>query len=180
MPATVASSQPSITPLQSSLSAHQATTASSQSFIAPSQSLTSTQTTTQPIVIPDTSQQTKKIKPNSLIKYKLSSTSDWETAKIINRAGKATGKYSNCWNISDEYGEQKSIDLSEVEQWKVTKESEVTSRTEEDLLKSLLNLSLNEINDDETQIHDTLIATKITTNRSKIKRIRTMEKRGSI
>ena len=151
MPATVPSSQPSITPLQSSLSAHQATTASSQSFVAPSQSLTSTQTTTttQPIVIPDTSQQTKKIKPNSLIKYELGSTSDWGTAKIINRTGKATGKYSNCWNISDEYGEQKSIDLSKVEQWKVTKESEVTSRTEEDLLKSLSNLSLNEINDDE-------------------------------
>ena len=141
MPPTVASSQPSITPLQSSLSAHQATTASSQSFIAPSRSLTSTQTstTTQPIVIPDTSQQTKKIKPNSLIKYKLSSTSDWETAKIINREGKATGKYSNCWNISDEYGEQKSIDLSKVEQWKVTKESEVKSRNEEDLLKSQKN-----------------------------------------
>ena len=141
MPATVASSQPSITPLQSSLSAHQATTASSQSFIAPSQSLTSTQTstTTQPIVIPDTSQQTKKIKPNSLIKCKLSSTSDWETAKVINRASKATGKYSNCWNISDEYGDQKSIDLSKVEQWKVTKESEVTSRNDEDLLKSLSN-----------------------------------------
>ena len=161
MPATVASSQPSITPLQSSLSAHQATTASSQSSIAPSQSLTSTQTsttTTQPIIIPDTSQQTKKIKPNSLIKYKLSSSSDWETAKILNHAGKATGKYSNCSNISDEYGEQKSIDLSKVKQWKVTKESEVTSRNEDDLLKRLSNLSLNEINDDETQIHDTLIA----------------------
>ena len=45
--------------------------------------------------------------------------------------------YSNCWNISDEYGEQKSIDLSKVEQWKVTKESEVTSRNEEDLLNPL-------------------------------------------
>ena len=97
MPATVVSSQPTITTLQSSLSAHQVTT-------------------TQPIVIPDTSQQNKKIKPNSFIKYKLSSTSDSETAKILNRAGKATGKYSNCWNISDEYGEQKSIDLSKVEQ----------------------------------------------------------------
>ena len=163
MPATIASSQPTITSLQSSLSAHQVTTASSHSFIAPSQSLTSTKTststTTQPIVIPDTSEQIKKIKPNSFTKYKLSSTSDWETVKIINRAGKATGKYSNCWNISDEYGEQKSTDLSKAEQWKVTKESEVTSRNEEDLLKRLSNLSLNEIKDDETQIHDTLIAT---------------------
>ena len=78
---------------------------------------------------------------------------------IINRAGKATEKYSNCWNISNNDGQWLLIDLSKINQWEITKEPHIKSKNENELSNQLSSLSLNEISDDETQIHETLVTT---------------------
>ena len=87
-------------------------------------------------------QSINKVTQNNLIKYKISNSSNWENAKILSRAGKATGKFSNGWSI-------KNNDDNEIE-----------------LLKHLSNLLLNELTDNETIVHETLIST-ISTNKAK-------------
>ena len=52
-----------------------------------------------------------------------------------------------------------SIDLSKIEQWEITKEPNTKSKNEDELSNCLSSLSVNEINNDETQIHETLITT---------------------
>ena len=44
----------------------------------------------------------------------------WIAAKLINRAGKATGKYSSCWNIQTIHkGEPKILDFDgDVQKWR--------------------------------------------------------------
>ena len=69
------------------------------------------------------------------------------------------GKYSNCWNISNNDGQRLSINLSKIKQWEISKEPDTKSKNQDDLSNRLSSLSLNEIRDDETQIHETLIAT---------------------
>ena len=69
---------------------------------------------------------------------------------------KATGKYSNCWNISSNDGQRLSTDLLKIE-WEITKQLNTKSKNEDELSNHLSSLTLNEINDDETQIHKTLI-----------------------
>ena len=78
---------------------------------------------------------------------------------IINRAGKATEKYSNCWNISNNDGQWLLIDLSKINQWEITKEPHIKSKNVNELSNQLSSLSLSEISDDETQIHETLVTT---------------------
>ena len=58
------------------------------------------------------------IKRGTEIKYRNKNEDEWKTAKVINRAGKATGKYKNCWNIRDhDSGDVKEIDTGVIE-WK--------------------------------------------------------------
>ena len=76
--------------------------------------------------------------------------------QIINHAGKATGKYSNCWNISSNDGQQLLIDLFKT--MEITKELNTKSKNDE-LSNHLSSLSLNEINNYEIQIHETLLTT---------------------
>ena len=85
-----------------------------------------------PNTSPQYSQSIKKLKPHSTIRYKLNNDSNWIEAEIINRAGKATGKYSNCWNISNNDGQRLSIDLSKIKQWEITKEPDTKSKNEDE------------------------------------------------
>ena len=68
-----------------------------------------------------------------------------------------TGKFSNCWNISNNDGQRLSIDLLKKKKREITKEPHTKSKNEDELSNRLSSLSLNEINDDETQIHETLM-----------------------
>ena len=52
------------------------------------------------------------------VKYLPCDSEEWKTAKVVSRAGKATGMYRNWLNIHDDDGEEKSIDWrSGVRQW---------------------------------------------------------------
>ena len=64
--------------------------------------------TLKPNISPQHSQSIKKLKPHSTTRYKLINDSNWINAEIINNAGKATGKYSNCLNISSNDGQRLS------------------------------------------------------------------------
>ena len=106
-------------------------------------------------------QSINKVRPNNLIKYKISNSSDWENAKILSQAGKATGKFSNCWNIKNNNSNEMYIDLSKVQHYEILEETPNNSTTnnEIELLKHLSNLSLNEQTDHETIVHETLVST---------------------
>ena len=53
-----------------------------------------------------------KLKINDKIQYKVNDTDEWVTAKVMSRAGKATGNYKDWYNIQDDgSNEQKSIDM---------------------------------------------------------------------
>ena len=111
-------------------------------------------------IIPET-QQPRQIKPNCHIKYKTHNNSEWGNTKVLCRAGKATRSYSNCWNVKTSNDQQIFIGLSKVEEYQILKETpnELTSNCENNLTRSLSNLSINEENDNETQVHETLILT---------------------
>ena len=52
------------------------------------------------------------LKINDKIQYKVNDTDGWVTAKVMSRAGKATCKYKDWYNIQDDgSNEQKSIDM---------------------------------------------------------------------
>ena len=111
-----------------------------------------------------------KIKPNDYINYRCNNNSKWETVKVLSRAGKATGKYSNCWNTENENGHQKYVDFSKV-QWKQVNPPNTLSTPDEDLTEQLANVALdptmnqNDITTqsvsskdvDEVVLHDTLL-----------------------
>ena len=61
-----------------------------------------------------------KLKVNDIIQYKLNNTDDWIKATVTGRAGKATGRNRNWYNIREDASEErKSINLDEV-QWELT------------------------------------------------------------
>ena len=51
-------------------------------------------------------------------------------ATIISRAGKATAKYPNCWNIKERHGTTKSLNLDRVHSWQCTETKSVNDVTE--------------------------------------------------
>ena len=101
-----------------------------------------------------------KIKPNITIQYKLRENSQWETVKVLSRAGKATGKYSNCWNTKNHNTFKHPTDFSKIAEWKIVEETPTPSDTqsnpshEMEIIDKLSNLSLDE---DEIQTHETLL-----------------------
>ncbi|XP_053390667.1 uncharacterized protein LOC128553511 [Mercenaria mercenaria] len=61
-------------------------------------------------------QDRKILKPNDIIQYKKQDTDVWIPAKVIGRAGKATGKNKHWYNIlEDTSKEKKSINLEQVD-----------------------------------------------------------------
>lgn len=59
-----------------------------------------------------------QVKRGDKIEYKLKENSEWDKATILQRGGKATGQFKDWYNIRKENGEQLSIDLAAVKQWK--------------------------------------------------------------
>ena len=62
------------------------------------------------------------MKVNDSIRYKL--YDEWVTGTVLSRAGKATGKYKNWYNIRNENNEERSIDLGSI-QWQKIPETEI-------------------------------------------------------
>ena len=52
-----------------------------------------------------------ELKKNINVRFKFTNSDEWNTAKLISRAGKATGKYSKAWNSQFTDGSIKSIDF---------------------------------------------------------------------
>ena len=50
-----------------------------------------------------------QVKTNDIIRYKLDD--EWITDSVLGRAGKASGKYRTWYNIRNENGEERSIEL---------------------------------------------------------------------
>ena len=58
----------------------------------------------------------QKLKVNDIIQYKLKNANDWIKATVIGRAGEATGRNKNWYNIREDSSEEtKSVNLDEVE-----------------------------------------------------------------
>ena len=66
-----------------------------------------------------------RLKERDKIQHKLPGTEEWTTATALRRAGKATGKNRNWYNVEDcaSGREQKSLDLDQIE-WKTSNEGE--------------------------------------------------------
>ena len=100
-----------------------------------------------------------KIKPNITFEYKLEN-SPWKTVNVLSHAGKATGKFSNCWNTINHNNFKQPIDFSKIAQQKIVEETSTPSVTQSDaneemeIIEQLSSLSLEE---DEIQTHETLI-----------------------
>lgn len=61
----------------------------------------------------------KALKVNDTIQYKLQNNNSWIKATVLGRAGKATGKNKNWYNIQEDVSrEKKSINLNNV-QWEL-------------------------------------------------------------
>ena len=52
-----------------------------------------------------------ELNKNINVRFKLNNLDEWNTAKLISRAGKATGKYSKAWNSQFTDASIKSIDF---------------------------------------------------------------------
>ena len=100
--------------------------------------------TIKPNILSQHLQSIKKLKPHSTRRFKLKNDSNWINTEIINCAGKVTGKYLNCWKISNNDGQLLSIDLSKIEQWEITKKPYTKSKNEDELSNRLSNLSLHD------------------------------------
>ena len=69
----------------------------------------------------NTQQSRKALKAYDQIQYKLQDTNDWIRATVTGRAGKATGRNRNWYNIKeDNSGEQKTINLDKIQWEKIT------------------------------------------------------------
>ena len=79
-------------------------------------------------------------KKGALVKYKVEND-DWKPVKVLGRAGKANGRYSNWLNISDGQTEY-SIDWSSVSEWENLSEQDVNKE-----------LSMDEICDTEEIVY---------------------------
>ncbi|KAL5015625.1 hypothetical protein ScPMuIL_007295, partial [Solemya velum] len=95
------------------------------------------------------SKKTYSLKPRDKIRYQMANSDQWINATIIGRAGKATGKYRDWFNVKDEVtNEQKSVDLS-VLTWENFQENqpeeEVTNIVEHDDSKKAKELELEKL-----------------------------------
>ena len=67
-----------------------------------------------------------KLKANDKIKYRLPDSDNWTSATVISRAGKASGRNRNYYNVKvEDSGEQLSVDLGNVEWEKAVEEVNV-------------------------------------------------------
>ena len=70
------------------------------------------------------------IRKNDIIRFKRTEESEWEKAKVVGRAGKATGQFRNWWNIQNsDSGHIDHEDMNKVAQ--IEKVADVTSTEKE-------------------------------------------------
>ena len=68
----------------------------------------------------------RALRVNDIIQYRLQNTDEWIKATVTGRAGKATGKNKNWYNIKEDVSEErKSINLDEVEWEQITENANV-------------------------------------------------------
>ena len=78
---------------------------------------------------------------------------------MLSRAGKATGKYSNCWNTKNHNNFKHPTDFSKIAEWKIVEETPTPSDIQSnashqmEIIDKLSNLSLDE---DKIQTHENL------------------------
>ena len=78
---------------------------------------------------------------------------------MLSRAGKATGKYSNCWNTKNHNNFKHPTDFSKIAEWKIVEETPTPSDIQSnashqmEIIDKLSNLSLAE---GKIQTHETL------------------------
>ena len=57
------------------------------------------------------------IKKMMKIRFKTTDNQSWQEGTILNRAGKARGKYPNAWNVQLDDGNKLYVDFDRIEQW---------------------------------------------------------------
>ena len=65
----------------------------------------------------DTNNTEVDLKKNERIRFEIEEFNEWTDAKILNRAGKATGIHRNWYNVRNDDGLEKSINLDRVSDW---------------------------------------------------------------
>ena len=66
------------------------------------------------------SESNTKLKKNVSVEYKLTDGTQWLKGGVLSRAGKAGGKYGNCWNLIDGNGKINNVDFDRhVDQWRI-------------------------------------------------------------
>ena len=88
-----------------------------------------------------------RVKVNDNIRYKLGD--EWVNGTIISRAGKASGKYKNWYNVRNENNDERSIDL-ERHEWQKIPETEINI-TETSSNKSLDSSEINIAKENELE-----------------------------
>ena len=73
----------------------------------------------------DTNNTKVDMKKDERIRYKIEEFNEWTDAKILNRAGKATGIHRNWYNVRNDDGLEKSINLDKVSDWETVTQDEV-------------------------------------------------------
>ena len=102
-----------------------------------------------------------KLQPKIKIKYKVNENDNLQSAEIISRAGKLSGKNRNWRNIENQSGNQQSLNFEKIHHFELIDTNDNTNDPE--LLEKMPRLSLENIpksvetSQDETQIHETLL-----------------------
>ena len=89
-----------------------------------------------------------KIKPDITIEQKLRENSPCEKVKVLSCAGKATGKYSNCWNSKNHNKFKQPIETP------ASSDTQSNKNHEMEIIDQLSNLSIKE---HHIQTHEPLL-----------------------
>ena len=107
-----------------------------------------------------------------------------QSAEIISRAGKSSGKNRNWWNIENLSGNQQSLNFEKIHHFEL--QDTIDNTNDPELLEQMSKLSLENIpksvetSQDETNTRDTFNEKQFRRSRSQTKTTRTMEKGRSL
>ena len=77
--------------------------------------------------IPTSKRTSVKNTPKIHVRYKFNHDDNWNEAKLINRATKATGKYANCWNVKSTDASEKFINFDKIHQLQILNKNSTNS-----------------------------------------------------
>ena len=84
-----------------------------------------------------------KLRPKTKIKYKVNENDNLQSAEIISRAGKSSGKNRNWWNIENLSGNQQSLNFEKVHHFEL--QDTIDSTNDPELLEQMSKLSLENV-----------------------------------